>query len=188
MFFQIESAPEPPEYSFTMTVDALAQRDARFARLSTLRARGILADVVQDSADLQNVHLRLGDGRAAWRGTPGQLNEDGSLRPRPFHGWSEDALSYGLGLDLGRPRVRVMPATDLLAALRSWPAGLVYAFHRRPGPAPALARRLNLSAFIDRLEVEFLASLPGRDLAAIRAHRLSADGQLDIWRSSLQEL
>ncbi|WP_084051051.1 hypothetical protein [Deinococcus hopiensis] len=168
-----------------LTLTDLARQDARFTQARHLRIRDVLADVVQDSADLQGAHLNLRCGRSEWRGTPGRLDGEGtSSGPSPFHGWSESTLIYGLGLDLGETDVRATTSARLLAEVSEWPAGLVYTFRRSAEGVPHVSRRLNLSNFIDRLECDFLACLAAADLSVVRAHRLVAGGRMDVLRAS----
>ena len=178
-------APHPPQFSVELTLEQLAQLDGRFADVRQLRARGVLDLTVQDSADLQEAHLSVRGERCEWRGTPGQLDENGRCGcRRPFAGWSEAALAYGLGLDLARPVVQPLSRSELCARLDGWRVGILYAFRRGPDALPpTLARRLNLANFFDRLECEVLAQLGFADFAVVRVHRLGAGGSQQVWRA-----
>ncbi len=187
MSFHVLYAPHPPQFTLELTVQQLACRDARFAHLRTLRERGLLDLAVQDSADLQNAHLTLRQGGAEWRGTPGALDEHHTFSSRPpFAGWSELALEYGLGLDLGPSRVREVNGAEIGAELNTWQEGVVSVFAHPAGTAhAALSRRLNLANFFDRLEVGFLAQTAWAGFVLVRAHRLGAHGAYEVLRAWL---
>lgn len=187
MSFHVLYAPHPPQFTLELTPGQLAQRDCRFANLWALRGRGVLALAVQDSADLQQAHLTVREGRAEWRGTPGALDEGRPHPARlPFSGWSERALEDGLGLDPGHVRVREVGGAGLAAEFAAWPAGIVYLFAQEPGaPHPGVARRLNLTHFLDRLEAEFLGRAAFAGFPLVRAHRLGADGSMEVLRAGL---
>lgn len=176
-------APHPPQCCIELTPGQLAHLDARFTDLPRLRARGVLALTVQDSADLQGAHLTLSEGSAEWRGLPGHLDEDpegsGCL---PLLGWSEAALISGLALDLGGVQTREVGAAHLARAVEGWTLGVVYLLSRRAGEPPRVSRRLNLASFFDRLELEGLGSGFG-GCALVRAHRLCKDGTSRVWRA-----
>ncbi len=174
----------PAQFSTTFTVAHLASLDHRFHHLRALRGRRALDLVVQDSADLQNAHLTLRSGQAEWLGAPGALDEDGAGR-RPFHGWSEAALAYALGVDLTPVELQRVPFTELNDRVAAWRTGVLYAFARvDAGPSPALARRLNLANDMDRLEFDFLAATDFAGLDLVRAHRLNASGAHEVLRAS----
>lgn len=185
MSFRVQYAPHPPQFSLELSLAQLARLDARFAGVRALRARGSLGLAVQDSADLQEAHLTVREGRLEWRGTPGGLDENGLFPGRsPLHGWSEVALTHGLGLDLARAEVREVSGRELGGELVSWRAGVVYAFARVGEEAhPTLVRRLNLGNFFDRLEAEVLASLAFAAVDVVRVHRLGEDGRHLVWRA-----
>lgn len=207
----IQYAPHPPQYSLDLTPDQLARRDRRFSHLPVLWARGILGDVVQDSADLQGAHLVLRQGAGRWVGTPGRLDEHAGqahTARRPFAGWTERALDYGLALDLaGGPGPAEADGAegdwidadwanpdwanpdwanaDWAGRVAGWGRGVVYTFARAPRhPQPTVTRRLNLSNFFDRAEFGFLATTDFPGAALIRAHRLAPDGTAVVWRVS----
>ncbi|PNY79468.1 hypothetical protein [Deinococcus koreensis] len=190
----VQYAPHPPQYSLELTLEQLARRDSRFGHLSALWARGILGDVVQDSADLQGAHLSLRQGHGLWIGTPGRLDEHGGPDPgdpepahpgrRPFEGWTELALDYALALDLAGGWTPAEP--DWAAQVAEWGQGVVYTFALSPGRTqPTLTRRLNLSNFFDRAEFDVLVASAFSGVAVVRCHQLSASGTPVVWRVSL---
>lgn len=186
MAYQVLYAAHPPQFSVTLSLEQLAARDARFADLRALRLRRALDLTVQDSADLQGAHLRLTHGSSVWQGTPGALDEDGSGLRRPFHGWSEAALEYGLGLDLAPCHQRPLSPDQLAAELAASPVGVLYAFARpKSGDRPALVRRLNLAGDLDRLEHEYLAATGYAGLDLLRLHRLGAGGEHLVLRAEV---
>ncbi len=156
----------PPEFSTRLTLGALARLDARFADLDRLRRTADLALVVQDSADLQGAHLTLHVDGEEWTGAPGRLDEDGSDHHPPCYRWTEGWLAARLGVERAAPTELRLP--EFARAVQAWSRGAVYVFGP---PAGVLLRRLNLSAFTDRLELEFLlGERPGG--VVLRAHRL----------------
>ncbi len=186
MNVQIVSAPHPPEFSVNLTLADLARRDARFSGIHVLRSRRLLDLVLQDSADLQHAHLNLRYGPEEWSGTPGKLDEDGTEGYRSmFSGWTEQALTAGLGLDLGQTDLRTVTGAQMRTEVTTWPAGLLYTFCRGTGGHPSLSRRLNLTRFVDRLEAEFLWEFPGREPILLRAHRLCPGGRMEVLQATL---
>jgi len=148
-------APHPPQVCLELTVEQLARLDARFADVPRLRARGVLALTVQDSADLQGAHLTLSEGGKEWRGTPGRLDEAPECPAcLPLAGWSEQALAFGLALDLGGVQMGEVDAAELGRALDGSARGAVYLLPRRgAGLSPRVSRRLNLACFFDQMEL-----------------------------------
>lgn len=183
---RVTFTPCPPEYHLSLSLEQFAAQDGRFRALARLRERGGLGLAVQDSADLQDAHVRLRVGSADWTGTPGALDEEEApgLRARPFAGWSEAALEYALALDAAPVARRDLPLTAFadLAAERG--TGLVYILAPRASDGtPVVTRRLNLARFVDRLELEFLLLAPPEGLA-LRLHALGADGTHEVWRAA----
>lgn len=184
MIPQVLYAAHPPQFTVTLTLDQLAQRDARFGMLHLLRQRPSLPLIVQDSADLQQAHLRLCLGCQTVHGTPGALDEDGTGQRQPFHGWSELALEHALGLEVGASRTCLTSTADWYGEVQRWPQGVVYLFGPgADGPGPVFTRRLNLASFTDRLELEFLAQATFASWPVLRAHQLKGSGQPHILRA-----
>lgn len=178
-------APHPPQASLTWTLDQLARRDARFATLPQMRARGSLQDALQDSADLQQAHLTLRLGRAEYRASPGGWSDPwGAVA---FAGWSELALEHALALDA--PGVTIPrpaePTAHWIAEVCGRRMGLAFVFWPAgPGRPAGLRARLNLADFVDRMELEFLlgAGLPPG--AVCRVHTLAPSGQVIVERAT----
>lgn len=185
MSVQVQFAPEPPQLSVELTARQLAALDARLGHLVTLHRRRALAWVVQDAADLLDAHIDLRAGRWGWQGTPGRLDEDGRAPSPSLVGWTEAGLTYGLALDLGRPQLRLVDTAGFLSVLTGWRRGLVYLLRPgRRGAVPVVRRRLNLSNFFDRIELNHLGvGTPGDGV--VRAHQLGNDGQLSMLRATL---
>ena len=162
--------PVPPELTVEHTPEQMARLDRRFAQQGRWPADPTL--LVQDSAALLNAHLIVRTRHGEWRGDP--------LCPAPSEGLTEVAWQAALMLD-STPTVHVGAAH--LTALKSWTAGVVTVFTGpSAGTAPRVARVLNLSTFIDRLELEFLLEGGLSGVPVLRAHRLEPGGRLTLWR------
>ncbi|GGM13282.1 hypothetical protein [Deinococcus aerophilus] len=184
MLVHVLYAAHPPQCSFELTLEQLTRRDTRFGALPALQRRGVLEQVVQDSADLQQAHLRLKMGPQVWHGTPGALDEDGSGRVSAGHGWSEQELEFALGLNLVEAERHAVSVSELTGVLQAWPHGTVYVFGAGSGAGEdTLQRRFNLTSFTDRLELEFLAQSGFAELGVLRAHRIGGEGRPHILRA-----
>ncbi|WP_139806989.1 hypothetical protein [Deinococcus hopiensis] len=179
-------APHPPQCCAELTLQQFARLDARFLHLPELRARGALALTVQDSADLLHAHLRLRetDGVGGeWRGTPGQLDEDPDGPTSPvLRGCGEAALASALALDLGGVQTCGVCIHELCGVLEGWPRGTVYLLSRQT-VGVTVARRLNLTSFFDRLELDLLMGQDFVGYAVVRAHGLAVDGTSLVLRA-----
>ncbi|MFC4453908.1 hypothetical protein [Deinococcus sonorensis] len=187
MSFHILYAPHPPQFTLHLTLDQLARRDRRFAQIQVLHRRGTLGLALQDSADLQQAHYTLRTGQTEWHGTPGQFDEDSLAgRRHPAAGWSEAAVTAGLGLDLVATERHDLAACELGAMMSTWSCGVIYAFAHQGGISPTLTRRLNLANFYDQVELDGLALRQFEGYAVVCAHRLDEHGQLQVWRTEPQ--
>ncbi len=188
MPFRVTYTVQPAPPGHALTQEQLAERDARFARTAELQRRGVLQDVVQDSADLQDTHLTLRTGAGEWCGTPDARGEPERLEGRPLgFGWSEAALCRHLGLDVCGAELRAVGLTEVRAALTHARRGLLFAFAASGGVgAVTLRTRLNLTGFFDRLEVEALCARRFAGFDLLRLHRLTPTGQVRVLRADLR--
>jgi hypothetical protein len=185
MLVHVLYAAHPPQCSFELTLEQLTRRDARFGALPALHRRGVLAQVVQDSADLQHAHLRLKIATEVWYGTPGALDGNGPGRTPAGHGCSEHALEHALGLDLVTTERPAVSVSEWPGIVQAWSHGTVYLFGARPGAGgEGLQRRYNLASFADRLELEFLMQAGAAGLGVLRAHQMGEEGRPRILRAN----
>lgn len=185
MATRIEFAPRPVQFVCDFTPDQMARLDLRFAHVDELARRGTLGLVAGDSAALLDAHLTVRHAGAELRVAPDTAQSLIDPNAPSWLGASEAELAWLLGFDLvGGSSVQLDPDV-FTSRLASWREGVVYALRRRtPIGAPVVTRRLNLSCFMDWMELEFLVREEFHEMDVIVAYHLGDHGTLRVLRTT----
>jgi len=181
-----------PDARFLTTPALLfATLDERFARIDDAVRAGAARSIVQDAADHLRMHLILTHGtHLRFTGVPGAFDDANRMGRRALHaGLTERQLERALDLNTGsHVHLRLEPHA-VMSELQHWPDGLVFVFGESAhAPAPVVRRRLNLSNFFDRVELEFLQADGFHPYRCLRAHRLDEEGRLQQLRCVLRDV
>lgn len=154
-----------PQVAFTFTPKQLAGMDRRFCSPDALPHEPQF--LLQDLAALLDAHLTLSHAERLWMARPeGQPAQELLTEQQ----WST-CLCLG-------PDVHDLN-WSAFQQVRAWRQGAAYLFHG------LLVRSYNLRSEFDRIELEYLLTVPPPSGTVIRAHRLSSGGHLQMWRLAI---